>query len=210
MIKLISTKRLYFFPVTLTDLQWNAGKESDPHIKNDYLSIIEKGSSDEGNELWYTIWEIRRKNDDAMVGAFRFFGPPNENFEAGVDLNIRDEYSGKGYGSEALGGIIDFLFSFKSCSYIQCLIERGDNAAVRFIKRFGFVKEADSTDAVVYELEKKKKNRTLPLMTAGFLLTFALRFMLSSMEWWMWLIAPSLFLIGLVQDFFDSKRRKIK
>lgn len=204
----MSTKRLYFMPVRLSDLQWNANQTDDPNIKQSYLSIMEKGFSDDGNELWYTLWEIRRKSDDKLVGVFRFFGPPSESFETALDFNIRNEFSGAGYGSEAFERIINFLFSFKKCSYIKCCINRNDKSAVNFVKKFGFRKLLGKSEEEIYELEKKRRHTALPLMLTGIAVTTALKLYFGRFYPEMWLIAPLMFTCGIIIDFFDARRRK--
>lgn len=204
----MSTKRLYFLPVKLSDLQWNANRAEDRDIRASYLGIMEQGFSDSDNELWYTIWEIRRKSDNNLVGVFRFFGPPNEKYETALDFYIENEYTGRGYGSEAFRHIIDYLFSFKSCSYIKCFLEKNDRNSSRFVKRFGFIKRHDEEEKETYELEKARRHTTLPLMITGVSLTAAFKLFFSTMHPLMWAVAPAMFAIGLVTDYLDAKRRK--
>lgn len=205
---LFGTKRLYFSPATVSELQWNADNAKDEATRHEYVGIIERGLSNPGNELWYTVWEIRRKADNVFVGAFRMMGPPDEEYGVSLDFNIRDEFSRRGYGSEAFGKVISFLMSEKDCSYVKCKADRTDAASAKFLRKFGFKKTGADSERTIYELEKAKRVTVLPMTLFGAALTVALRLLVGEMRPILWAIVPVCFLIGAVLEITDGIRRK--
>lgn len=205
---LFETKHLYFSPVTVSELQWNADNAKDETARHEYIGIIERGLSNPGNELWYTVWEIRRKADNAFVGAFRMMGPPDEEYGVSLDFNIRDEFSRRGYGSEAFGKVISFLMSEKNCSYVKCKADRRDAVSARFLRKFGFRKIGADSERTLYELEKARRVAVLPMFLFGASLTVALRLLVGKMLPLFWAIVPICFLIGSVFEITDGIRRK--
>lgn len=84
-------------------------------------------------ETWYQLL-ISDKETDAVIGdiGIHFFGKENKQVELGIAVNKK--FHGKGYASEALKGIIDYLFSNLQKHRIIASVDPENTNSLRLIE----------------------------------------------------------------------------
>ena len=96
----------------------------------------------------YGIWAVKQKDSMETVGF------------AGVDKNgylsyiIKNTQRRKGYCSEALCGIITYLFNDTEIEDVYAQIDENNLASIKVIKKLGFVKETEK-GKIIWKITKK-------------------------------------------------------
>lgn len=73
---------------------------------------------DEDNFMWLTNWMIISKETNNYVGIAMIKGVPNESGEVIIGYGIEEKHRCKGYASEAVGGLISWIFEDSKAKYI--------------------------------------------------------------------------------------------
>ncbi len=63
------------------------------------------------NYLYYTLWTAISKAENKMIGDLCIVGEPNEEGEIEIGYGTYDDYQGRGYMTEIVGGIISWAKS---------------------------------------------------------------------------------------------------
>ncbi|QKJ31291.1 GNAT family N-acetyltransferase [Mucilaginibacter mali] len=103
---------------------------------------------------WYTNWEIILKSDNIAIGGIGLAGSP-VNGEAETGYMIDKQYHQRGYASEALQAITNWVFGHDD---VHCLIAHtydGNTASKNLLTKNGFVQVADEFGYLTYRLEKQ-------------------------------------------------------
>lgn len=92
------------------------------------------------SESWYQVL-ITNKETKVVIGdlGIHFFGSENLQVELGITLD--KNFHGKGYASEALKGVIDFLFNDLKKHRIMASVDPDNIDSLNLMERIGFRKE---------------------------------------------------------------------
>ncbi|MDQ0594181.1 RimJ/RimL family protein N-acetyltransferase [Chryseobacterium ginsenosidimutans] len=145
------TERLLLREITIDDKQAIFDYRSDaqankfqnwiPETLEDVESFIQRNNKEFNKpESWYQVL-ITDKETKAVIGdvGIHFFGSENLQVELGITLNKK--YQGKGYASEALKGVIDFLFNVLKKHRIMASVDPENIDSLNLMERIGFRKE---------------------------------------------------------------------
>ncbi|GAA5087562.1 GNAT family protein [Chryseobacterium ginsengisoli] len=145
------TERLLLRNITIDDKQAIFDYRSDaeankfqswiPETLEDVESFIRRNNNEFNQpESWYQVL-ITDKETKSVIGdiGIHFFGSENLQVELGITLN--KFYHGKGYASEALKGIIDFLFNDLNKHRIMASIDPDNIDSLKLMERIGLRKE---------------------------------------------------------------------
>ncbi|WP_312398652.1 GNAT family protein [Chryseobacterium sp.] len=146
------TERLLLRDITIDDKQAIFDYRSDaeankfqswiPETLENVESFIERNNKEFNQpESWYQIL-ITDKETKAVIGdiGIHFFGDENLQVELGITLN--KFFYGKGYASEALKSVIDFLFNDLNKHRIMASIDPDNGDSMKLMERIGLRKEA--------------------------------------------------------------------
>ncbi|MFZ4929448.1 GNAT family N-acetyltransferase [Chryseobacterium sp. Mn2064] len=147
----VYTERLLLRDITLEDKQALFDYRSDaeankfqswiPESLEDVESFIHRNAKEFNQpESWYQLL-ITDKETKAVLGdvGIHFFGSENLQVELGITLN--QSFQGKGYASETLKGIIDFLFNDLHKHRIMASIDPDNTDSMKLMERIGLRKE---------------------------------------------------------------------
>lgn len=172
---IIQTQRLTLRPIELKDSSEVYKYRSNPEISQ-HLSFVPESLEDidhfitknpkEFNlpETWFQL-VILVKETNEVIGdiGIHFFGKENKQIELGYTLS--NLHQNKGFASEAIGKVIDFLFTDLNKHRIVLSIDPENNASIKLAVRLGFRKEGHFikslffknqwVDDVVYALLKE-------------------------------------------------------
>ncbi|MCQ4138302.1 GNAT family N-acetyltransferase [Chryseobacterium sp. EO14] len=172
----LETERLLIRDLTLDDKQAVFNYRSDaeankfqswiPKTLEDVEQFIQKNNKEFNQpESWYQVL-ITEKDTKAVIGdiGIHFFGAENLQAELGITLN--KDFQGRGYASEALKGVINFLFSDLKKHRIMASIDPENIDSLKLMERIGFRKEGhfvkslfwknNWTDDVIYALLREE------------------------------------------------------
>ena len=76
----------------------------------------------------------------------------------GVMYWLGENYWKKGYGAEALKGILDFAFNKLDLRRINAEVYPGNDASASLLKKFGFIKEGHLRQSAICNADKKIKD----------------------------------------------------
>ncbi|OJJ16998.1 GNAT family N-acetyltransferase [marine bacterium AO1-C] len=171
----IETNRLSLRPISLTDkesvFEYRSDKETNkyqgwiPETVNDVEAFISKTSNQINEpETWFQF-VITEKKSEKIIGdlGIHFFGEENLQVEIGCTLNKL--YQNRGYATESIESVIDFLFDDLKKHRIITSVDPKNINSIKLVERIGFRKEAHFieslfikgkwVDDIVYALIKR-------------------------------------------------------
>lgn len=148
------TKRLHIRPVSLEDTKSMFMYRSDSGT-NRYLSLIPESVDDVSDFINRTSKEINvpgtwfqfvivELDSGSLIGdiGIHFLETDSENMQVEIGYTLNKNYRGKGYATEALTKVIDYLINDLNKHRIIASIDPTNTDSIRLIERLGFRKEA--------------------------------------------------------------------
>jgi Acetyltransferases, including N-acetylases of ribosomal proteins len=151
---MIDTKRLKIRPLSYSELYTyslcplNLAKDLDLKISQSLIDEETKDAID--NDLlpnlsdptkdsrFYTMWIIIEKSENTIIGGICFHGEPDENKILEVGYGIDTNYSNKGYATEAVGGLINWLKVNNGANALLAETERTNYSSIKVLQKNGF------------------------------------------------------------------------
>lgn len=88
--------------------------------------------------LFYTFWIVVDKLSDTIVAELGFKGIPNNKGEIEIGYGTMPDHRGKGYMTEAVGGIIKWAATREDVEYILAETDEINKASIRIVEKNGF------------------------------------------------------------------------
>ncbi len=155
----LETERLIIRPITLDDKNEIFEYRSDsvtnkyqgwiPTSLTDVETFIKKVSKQINEpETWFQFIIIE-KETQKIVGdlGIHFFGSENKQTEIGCTLDKK--FHNKGYATESVKRVIDYLFKELGKHRIITSIDPENNNSIRLVERIGFRKEAHFVESIL-------------------------------------------------------------
>lgn len=103
------------------------------------LGVWLKGTAEKPEQYaWITNWEIILEEENMAIGGIGIAGPPDEKGEVMVGYMIDRKYQGKGYASEALTRLAEWIFSHPEVNVIRADTEEDNLPSQKVLERSGF------------------------------------------------------------------------
>lgn len=157
---MIETKRLILRPLTFSklikylrndesleqELNLTSGsREISPELKDALEETILPHVADQSKNFHYsTLWTVILKEQNRMVGDLCFYGEPNENGEIELGYGTYKSFEGKGYMTEAVGGIKEWVQQQPEVKAIVASTEKLNVASFTILEKNDFVKSGES------------------------------------------------------------------
>ena len=172
----LTTERLTIRPVEVSDainiFDYRSDSETNkyqgwiPETINDVHTFISKISSEINiADTWYQF-VIEETENSKIIGDLGIHFIEDQQAEVGCTLS--KEYHGKGYATEALKSVINYLFSQLNKHRIIASIDPDNISSIGLVERLGFRKEAhfkeslflngEWVDDIVYAILQKEWN----------------------------------------------------
>ncbi len=155
----LETKRLLFRPISLEDkseiFKYRSDAETNkyqgwiPKSIHDVKIFIDKISNQINEpETWFQFVIIERETQK-IIGdlGIHFFDSENKQAEIGCTLN--KDFQNKGYATESLKRVIDFLFKDLKKHRIITSVDPDNKNSIRLVERIGFRKEAHFVESIL-------------------------------------------------------------
>lgn len=145
------TERLVLRDITIEDKQSIFDYRSDaeankfqswiPETLEEVESFIQRNNSEFNTpESWYQLLIAHKETKDVIGDiGIHFLGSENLQVELGITLNT--SFQRQGYASEALKGVISFLFNDLNKHRITASIDPDNTDSIKLMERIGLRKE---------------------------------------------------------------------
>lgn len=110
---------------------------------------------DESNYLWLTNWAIILKEINCIIGFIMIKGYPNEIGEVIVGYEIENEYQCKGYATEAVSGLIKWIFKDERAKCVIADTEKFNIPSHRVLEKIGAAKYKEEDELLWWRINKK-------------------------------------------------------
>lgn len=118
---------------------------------------LRKVLEDEENYLWMTNWAVVLKEDNCIVGFIMIKGCPNKLGEVIVGYGIEHKYRCKGYASEALKGLIEWIFINPKVEYVIADTEKANVPSQKVLEKVGAEKYKEEDELIWWKIKKYPK-----------------------------------------------------
>ncbi|MBI5403891.1 MAG: GNAT family N-acetyltransferase [Ignavibacteriae bacterium] len=156
---ILETERLIIRPITPDDknevFEYRSDRETNkyqgwiPATVSDVETFIGRVSKQINEpETWFQF-VIIKKETKKIVGdlGIHFFGSENKQAEIGCTLN--KDFQNKGYATESVKRVIDYLFKDLNKHRIITSIDPENINSIRLVERIGFRKEAHFVESLL-------------------------------------------------------------
>lgn len=166
---MINTKRLIIRPLTYNQLVKYAKCDNslekelnlnpNSRIISDELkealenTIIPNVADKNKNYLFSTLWTAISIAENLMVGDICIYGEPNELGEIEIGYGTYNEYQNKGYMTEIVGGIIEWLKTNSLVKSVIASTEKSNVASFKVLQKNGFVKSDEDATSIYWKLD---------------------------------------------------------
>jgi RimJ/RimL family protein N-acetyltransferase len=100
-------------------------------------------------ETWFQFVIIEQESD-TLIGDIGVHFMDSENKQVEVGCTLNKDYQGKGYATESLRTIIDYLIQTLNKHRIITSIDPANSDSIRLVERLGFRKEAHFIESLFF------------------------------------------------------------
>jgi len=170
---IIETKRLIIKPLSFDELKkYNTSpgdlanelglipsqtlidQETRDAITNDLLPNVADPNKD---PLFYTMWIVIGKSEQAIVGGICFHGEPDEKGEVELGYGTDDQYRNRGIMTEAIAGMIQWISKNKKVKIIKAETDPENISSVRVLEKNDFITDQHNDHSVILRLATQTK-----------------------------------------------------
>lgn len=108
--------------------------------------------------MYSTLWTAISRADNKMIGDLNITGEPNPNGEIEIGYGTYNEFQGKGYMSEMVGGIIEWSKTQPLVKSITASTEKTNAASFKVLQNSGFIKISENETTFNWTLQLSKRN----------------------------------------------------
>lgn len=159
---MFTTERLYIRQVCIDDKESMFTYRSDPDT-NKFLSLIPQSADDVAAFINNTSSEINipgtwfqlviiEQTSDLLIGdiGLHFLDNGSQNKQVEIGYTLDKNFRGKGYATEALTTVIDYLINSLNKHRIVASIDPVNQNSIKLVERMGFRKEAHFVESVFF------------------------------------------------------------
>jgi ribosomal-protein-alanine N-acetyltransferase len=162
-MKVIKTRRLILRPLHETDLEGFARIRSNPDVAR-YQSwstpfsleqarqlLREMPTSIEGNPGRWFSFAIERQSEPGIIGEFAVHLLAEDESQAMFGFTIDASLQRQGYASEALCGVLDYLFEELHLHRVIAICDVENIASKTVLEKIGFRREAEFIENIFFK-----------------------------------------------------------
>lgn len=116
----------------------------DEHVKGAFQYRFKKVAENREQYLWETIWIVISKEENCEIASLMIKGYPSEKGEVIIGYGTEDSYQNKGYMTEAVKGLIEWIFTNPKALSIVADTDKANIASHRVLDKNGFIKYQES------------------------------------------------------------------
>ncbi|GKU24217.1 GNAT family N-acetyltransferase [Clostridium folliculivorans] len=115
---------------------------------------LKKVLEDANNYLWLTNWAIIHKEENRIIGFIILKGSPNEFGEVIVGYMIEESHQRKGYATEALKALTQWIFNNPQALSVIADTEKTNTPSNKLLESLGAVKYKETDGIIWWKIEK--------------------------------------------------------
>ncbi len=156
---ILETKRLTIRPISLDDkddiFEYRSDSETNkyqgwiPKTINDVEGFIGKISKQINEPKTWFQFVIIEKETQKIIGDIGIHFIDIENKQAEIGCTLNKAFQNKGYATESVKRVIDYLFKELKKHRIIASIDPNNKSSIRFVERIGFRKEAHFVESLL-------------------------------------------------------------
>jgi RimJ/RimL family protein N-acetyltransferase len=170
---MIETERLILRPLTYeqlmkyakcdnsleTELNLNGTSRTISEELNEALeqTILPNVADKSKNYLYSTIWTAISKTENKMVGDICIYGEPNADGEIEIGYGTYDEFQNKGFMTEIVKGIIDWVKTQIKVKSIIASTDKTNGASFKVLEKNNFTKIGETEALFNWKLVMSRK-----------------------------------------------------
>lgn len=99
---------------------------------------------------WYQL-AIRRRDTGGLAGDAGLHFPRERDHEAEIGITLAPACQGRGYATEALRAMLDYLFGTLAKHRVYASVDPANNPSIRLLERIGFRREAHFRESLFFK-----------------------------------------------------------
>lgn len=105
------------------------------------------------NYLYSTLWTAISKAENKMIGDLCIIGEPNAAGEIEIGYGTYDEFQGKGFMTEIVGGIIEWTKTQPNVKAIIASTDKTNTASFKVLEKNNFIKIVETETLFNWKLK---------------------------------------------------------
>ena len=135
--KPLKTKQLLLTPMSEAELREQAENSADSLARSAFAEMLRCVIGYPDQALWYTGWRMSLHESGETAGYLCFHGLP-EDKTVRLGFEVREQYWGNGYATDAIKSLCDWAFSQENAYFIHVIINEKDAAAIHILEKLKF------------------------------------------------------------------------
>lgn len=128
-----------------------------PELKEALEHTILPNVADQSkNYLYSTLWTAILKGENKMIGDLCIVGEPSPAGEIEIGYGTYDEFQGKGFMTEMVGGIIEWAKTQPAVQFIIASTDKTNTASFKVLEKNSFVKIGETASLFNWKLAINK------------------------------------------------------
>jgi RimJ/RimL family protein N-acetyltransferase len=125
---------------------------------NDALenTILPYVADETKNYLFGTLWTAIWKEENKMIGDLCIVGEPNANGEIEIGYGTYDQYQGRGFMTEIVGGIVEWARAQPGVKSVIASTEKTNTPSFRVLEKNKFLKTSETETSIWWKLPLMK------------------------------------------------------
>jgi RimJ/RimL family protein N-acetyltransferase len=115
---------------------------------------LKKVLENEDNYVWFTNWAIVQKVENIIIGYIILKGLPNEAGEVIIGYDIDEKYRRKGYAKEALGKMLQWIFTNPRALSVIADTEKTNMPSCKLLEHIGAVPYKETVELIWWKINK--------------------------------------------------------
>lgn len=125
-----------------------------PELKEAFEQTILPNVADKTKDFLYsTLWTAISKAENKMIGDLLIVGEPDENGEIEIGYGTYDEFQGKGFMTEIVGGIIKWTKKQTIVKSITASTDKTNTVSFKVLQKNNFIKNGETETLYNWKLE---------------------------------------------------------
>lgn len=165
---MIQTERLRLIPLTHEQLQKYllADHSLEDELQLEHIDLViapelkeaieqvflPNTANPEKNYLFCTLWTIILRSANKMVADLCIVDEPNENGEIEIGYGTYAAEQGKGYMTEAVGGLIQWVQQLPSVKAIVAGTDKTNIASYTILRKNGFIRSGETETGFTWRM----------------------------------------------------------
>ncbi len=115
----------------------------------------------EENYIWFTNWAIIQKEENAIIGYIILKGLPNKSGDVIIGYDIDEDYRRKGYATEAIKGLIQWIFLNPNVITVIADTETTNIPSYKLLEKLGAVRYKESSELIWWKIDRESYKSSL-------------------------------------------------